>query len=543
MKTSVLLMLKNTWTTFWECKQQMHFVKKLLFTAILLLSFSPLFSIEDEQNAIDRESPENTQNTVDSKNSKIYALLNEILIASITGTSENPLAVKCAKIARPLAVIFKCPKRIDGRHTITVLDYYLPAHQGLVASTVQYNASEENLEWLDTIFESDGSEFVIMRPKELEKTKSDAEDFLAEEGIEILIDKENAQAENEVDGENESAHPEENENKSENENAPLEKPNEEEAEQKEEHDFIGDFEFSNDNSELEALIQSSNAAIEKEKQEEESVEIVPEKKIKNAENMLSMHSYGNEVFSIKERENRRIFITAFEKKLTRQYFDSKMRIIKRETWDLNGGINGAHKTKIENYTYRGDSTSAERATIIEEDMRYQQKYDENGRLIEQRNFMVLKNPEENKQDGTTVSSTTENSTSSVSATSSTNSATEKKQKVVLKNRTTWKYNANGQISEKYFVEYNYKDENSTQITSRTSKKESYIYKIQDGSPDYFYYEDNILRMQTEYSGQNDYKTTSYFDGGFIVESYYENGMHKKDYYYLNGSLVRSRDYE
>ena len=157
--------------------------------------------------------------------------------------------------------------------------------------------------------------------------------------------------------------------------------------------------------------------------------------------------------------------------------------------------------------------------------------------------MVLKNPEENKQDGTTASSTTENSTSSVSAASSTNSATEKKQKVVLKNRTTWEYNANGQISEKYFVEYNYKDENSTQITSRTSKKESYIYKIQDGSPDYFYYEDNILRMQTEYSGQNDYKTTSYFDGGFIVESYYENGMHKKDYYYLNGSLVRSRDYE
>lgn len=513
----------------------MHFVKKLLFTAIFLLSFSSLFSREDEQNAIDLESPANTQNTEDLKNSKIYALLNEILIASITGISENPLAVKCAKIAHPLAVIFKCPKRIDGRHTITLLDYYLPAHQGLVASTVQYNASEENLEWLDTILASDGSEFVIRRPKELEKAQNDAEDFLAEEGIEINIDKENSQTENEADEINKTVN--ENESENANKNPPLEKTNEEEAEREEEHDFIGDFEFSNDNSELESLIQSSNSTIEKEKQEEENVEVVPEKKIKNAENMLSMHSYGNEVFSIKERENRRISITAFEKKLTRQYFDSKMRIIKRETWDLNGGINGAHKTKTESYTYKGDSTSAERATIIEGNMRYQQKYDENGRLIERRNFMVLKNPEESQQDGTTSSNVSENSASSTSSTA------EKKQKVVLKNRTTWKYNASGHISEKYFVEYNYKDENSTQLTSRTSKKESYIYKIQDGPPDYFYYENNILRMQTEYSGQNDYKTTSYFDGGFTVESYYENGMHKKDYYYLNGSLVRSRDYE
>ena len=562
----------------------MRFVQKIISTSIILLSLSALFGQNRELNALDAERPENAttsqgavttmtsqgeqdttnsqsaqplqttqnaQNEADFEDTKPFDILNEILIASITGVSENPLVLKFIPPTHPLTVIFKCPKRLDGRHTITLLDYYMPKYMGLVASSVPYNAAEENLAWLDTILASDGSGFEIKRPHEFEKTKSEVEEFLAEEGIEMQRDESAAQTDSETNekaGENASSKNADTNHINNGQNAEREFDEDADVDAEAEQGFPEDDEYAN--AELDALIQSSHSAIAEEKKEEEKIEVVPEKKIKNAENMLSMHSYGNEIFSIKERGNKRISITSFEKKLTRHYFDDKMRVIRKEIWDLNGGINGAHKTKTENFAYNGDSTIAERSTTIEGDARYQQKYDEQGRIIERRNFMVLKNADGSQQIGgsssnnSTHSASSANKTVAVAEANTTSSPSpEQKRTVILKNRTTWKYNANGQIAEKYFVEYTYKDENSTQIVSRNSKKEVFLYKIQDGPPDYSYYENNVLRMQTEYSGRDDYKTTSYFDDGFVVESFYEGGMHKRDYYYLNGSLVRSRDYE
>ena len=73
--------------------------------------------------------------------------------------------------------------------------------------------------------------------------------------------------------------------------------------------------------------------------------------------------------------------------------------------------------------------------------------------------------------------------------------------------------------------------------------EQFEYKIQDGSPDYFFYEDGKLRVSTIYSSTDSYITTMTFDGGFVVESYYENGRRKKDLLYLNGIVRSVQNYE
>ena len=57
------------------------------------------------------------------------------------------------------------------------------------------------------------------------------------------------------------------------------------------------------------------------------------------------------------------------------------------------------------------------------------------------------------------------------------------------------------------------------------------------------YEEKVKAIKEIESGENSYMSASYFDGGFVVESYYNEGNHTKDLFYMNGTLWRSRVYE
>ena len=104
-----------------------------------------------------------------------------------------------------------------------------------------------------------------------------------------------------------------------------------------------------------------------------------------------------------------------------------------------------------------------------------------------------------------------------------------------------KYSEAGKLLEKKSEEYTY---NSKKVLVFTSiKKEVYEYKIEDGNPDYYYYENDDLRMQTLYSSAEDYVTTMIFDDNFVVESYYQAFKRKKDLFYVNGRLRRTKVYE
>ena len=81
------------------------------------------------------------------------------------------------------------------------------------------------------------------------------------------------------------------------------------------------------------------------------------------------------------------------------------------------------------------------------------------------------------------------------------------------------------------------------MQSIDSKKEKYEYKIDDSTPDYYYYENDELRMKTEYATSSDYVTTTLFDGGFVIETYYENYTKKKEVFLLNGNVKRIKKYE
>ena len=116
---------------------------------------------------------------------------------------------------------------------------------------------------------------------------------------------------------------------------------------------------------------------------------------------------------------------------------------------------------------------------------------------------------------------------------------DKGQNYVLTNKTVFKYNDSGKITEKTFIEYSY----VKQKVFSSSKKDVYEYKIKDGLPDYYFYENDILRMKTIYFESDSYITTLYFDNNFVVESVYKNGNHTKDLFYSNGTIIRQKKYE
>ncbi len=82
--------------------------------------------------------------------------------------------------------------------------------------------------------------------------------------------------------------------------------------------------------------------------------------------------------------------------------------------------------------------------------------------------------------------------------------------------------------EKRIVQYReinyYKTDNFLDAISRLSKRYVYKYSSENENPDFEYYENNVLRLKTQYLNSQDYVETAYFDNNIKVESRYENNV-------------------
>lgn len=244
-----------------------------------------------------------------------------------------------------------------------------------------------------------------------------------------------------------------------------------------------------------------------------SAEIKPavEKKYLNEDNALSLYSYDDEELSVQKTDSGSTIVKSDGKKTVRSYYDEEMRLVKKENWDISGGISSSKIVETQEFKY-SDGAKPFASTIVSENEKHEILYDQKGRVVSSKNYAFFKKDEK------------------------------KAGKFVLESKTEWKYSESGKILEKYFEEYSY-DKNKSRVLGTSSKKDVYEYKIQDGSPDYFFYENGKLRVSTIYSSADSYITTMTFDGGFVVESYYENGRRKKDLLYLNGIVRSVQDYE
>lgn len=237
----------------------------------------------------------------------------------------------------------------------------------------------------------------------------------------------------------------------------------------------------------------------------------PERKYLNEDKTLSFYSYGDENLSVQRTGSGSTIVKSDGKKTVRSYYDEEMRLVRKENWDTSGGISSSKLVDSQEFKY-SDGAKPFASTIFSENEKHEIFYDQKGRIISAKNYTLFKKDE--KKPG----------------------------KFFLETKTEWKYSESGKILEKYSEEYLY-SKNKSKILGTSSKKEIYEYKIQNGSPDYYFYEDGKLRVSTVYSSADSYITTMTFDGGFVVESYYENGRRKKDFLYLNGIVRSVQNYE
>ena len=150
--------------------------------------------------------------------------------------------------------------------------------------------------------------------------------------------------------------------------------------------------------------------------------------------------------------------------------------------------------------------------LLEENFKYKLTYNETGKVVASEKYEYIPDTKAAENEQETKKS----------------NVLDKGDNYILRSKTNWKYNDEGKIIEKLFSEYEYKKVNKTKKTLTSTKKDVYEYKIKDVMPDYYYYENDVLRMKTIYSNEDSYVTTFYFDGGFVVDSVYENATHTKD---------------
>lgn len=252
-----------------------------------------------------------------------------------------------------------------------------------------------------------------------------------------------------------------------------------------------------------------------------------ERRIFDSEQNLSLFSFNDEILAIQKRDNKNILVSSDDKKTIRRFFDEKSRVYKKEIWDISGGFQNSYLKNEELYFYDEEKTVPSSATLLEENFKYKLTYNETGKVVASEKYEYIRDTKATENEQETKKS----------------NVLDKGDNYILRCKTNWKYNDEGKITEKLFSEYEYRKVNKTKKTLTSTKKDVYEYKIKDGMPDYYYYENDVLRMKTIYSNDDSYVTTFYFDGGFVVDSVYENATHTKDIFYSNGNIIRQKVYE
>ena len=230
-----------------------------------------------------------------------------------------------------------------------------------------------------------------------------------------------------------------------------------------------------------------------------------ERRYRDAEGRLRLFSYGEESLSISGSSEKRVLVSSRGAKMTRKVYDDMMRLVKKESWTVGQTSADAVKIRTDFFYYNDAETKPFSAVTETKDTRTEYLYNERGSVYSRTEYSI-------GDDGSRR----------------------------LETRTSWKYNGNNKIAEEEFTKFKY---NGSRQTGMSVRKELYDYKIPDSPPDYYYYEDNQLRMQTVYADNDEYTTTLYFDNNFTVTTVYKRGRRAEETFMKGNKIERSRSYE
>ena len=230
------------------------------------------------------------------------------------------------------------------------------------------------------------------------------------------------------------------------------------------------------------------------------------------ENNLSYFNFSDETFSFQKDPSGRVIINSDGKKSVRCYFDEKLRLEKKEIWDITD-LNNSSIKKTEFYNYSADNLKPDSLEILEGNSKILEVYNSDGKVTAKKIYT-----QENLED-------------------------ENEKKYILNEENFYLYDFDFRIVEKKTILYNYENTGKNKKAATSVQKEVFSYEKNISVPDYFYYENGILKKSVEYKDSVNYIERIFFEDGFSVESYILNGKRTKDLFYKNGILLRRKNYE
>lgn len=229
----------------------------------------------------------------------------------------------------------------------------------------------------------------------------------------------------------------------------------------------------------------------------------------NSMERLALFEYGEEEFvSPKALCGRNTIVNVNDDIIVRTEYDDFYRTLERTVWKNESSVSASTIITRTRYTYPDEKTRIPKFCG--------QEYLDEGRYVETK-YNYAGKPTEIVDYG--VKKTDSGGASRI-----------------LKKKNTYTYDVELRLAMET------ENENFEDGTSKSSKK-IYTYSAVSKIPSVSYYENNELRIQTDYKAENDYVQTIFFDGNYKISAEYKDNEKISEIVFLNDVEVSRRSFE
>ncbi len=270
---------------------------------------------------------------------------------------------------------------------------------------------------------------------------------------------------------------------------------------------------SENNNEAENKSESESETEEKNPVELFFEEVRQGMALKDKNDQLRYFEFDNEILSPQKTEDGFIIVHSNNQNVVRNFYNKEYQLLKKEEWNIKSASD-ARRLRTEDFVY-----SEENGSLIQKDITTEAAYEtidyKDSYPVTSRKYAII---EENNY---------------------------------LVQERNWSYDSEKQLLKDEQKDYFYKDNDYAAKAQVFTRKYEYNYSAAANEkekneipPDLKYYENNVLKMQYNYTSQKGcWYCWVYFDENLSVRSYYENDIKIRDEYYNKGTLYRTKLYE
>ena len=237
---------------------------------------------------------------------------------------------------------------------------------------------------------------------------------------------------------------------------------------------------------------------------------------------LRRFSYGEEHFSVRETDGQKTIVDNAAGLTVRRFFDGQNRMTKKERFMIGSSAKDIKLLSSRTYAYREESILPFQMTeeITDGKKRNVTEYDERGLAISLETSHYVEQKAKKKDEPPP------------------------EPRLVKDTMSRWTYDDAKRMTEEEIVTYFYsKTATGREKIEKDTIKKQFHYGASERHPDVSYYENGELRIRTVYESENVYNETMYFDGGFVVQTRYENSVKKSEVISVDGIELRRRTFE